>query len=410
MADILPFRAFHYGSDRLRIVSRLVCPPYDVISPEEHKRLLKAHGENFVKVELPSGPPADKYRRAAKIWKRWLGSGVLARDSSPAFYVYEASFRSPRTGRRMVRRGFFAALRVVPWGRGVHPHEKTLPTHKADRLKLFKAMGVQPSSIQVLFDDPAGKGARFLRKAGLRKPWVDYSDPSGVRHRVWRVSDPAETEALRSALKRSEVVIADGHHRYETSRAFGAWARRRWGRRSPASGYVMAYFSPVDDPGLEILPTHRAVGWDKRRFVRLEKWGTLIPVKNLAALEPLMDGRSSGGTREVGVYRRGNYFRYRMTKVPPSLRGGALARLAVGCLHAGALDGLGKEDFFFTRNPREAVRVADATDGWAFFLAPTDLRQVMEVSTSGRVMPPKSTYFYPKIPSGLVSHSLRGEL
>ncbi len=410
MADILPFRAFHYSSDRIKSLSKLVCPPYDVISAEEHKRLLKTHAENFVKVELPSGSPSTKYDNAAKIWKQWLGKGVLSQDAEPAFYIYEVSFRSPRTGKKLVRQGFFAALRVVPWGRGVHPHEKTLPTHKADRLKLFKALGVQPSSIQVLFDDPGRKAAALLKKFSSRKPWVDYSDLSGVRHRLWRASDPREIDVFQSAVKRSEVVIADGHHRYETSRTFGAWARQKWGKGSPASNYVMTYFNPVDDPGLEILPTHRAVGWDKRRFVRLEKWGNLIPVKGLSDLQPLIDGKVSRNALEVGVYRRGNYYRYRMNRVPASLRGSALGRLAVGCFHAGALDGLGKEDFFFTRNPREAVRVADETGGWAFFLAPTDLRQVMSVSTSGRVMPPKSTYFYPKIPSGLVSRSLRGEL
>jgi uncharacterized protein (DUF1015 family) len=208
-------------------------------------------------------------------------------------------------------------------------------------------------------------------------------------------------------MRRSPVVIADGHHRYETARTFAAWAKTRWGRRSPASECVMTYFTPVDDPGLEILPTHRAVGWDKRQHVQLEKWGRLTPVIGLGALAPLMAGP---GGPDVGLYWKGRFYRYRITRPPASLRGTPSARLPVAALHAGPLLGLGKEDFFFSQDPRQVVRAARQKNGWGFFLAPTRLRQVVDVATSGQVMPPKSTYFTPKIPSGLLAHGLVGVL
>ncbi len=407
MADIKPFRAIHYADSLISGLGRLVCPPYDVIPPQEQKELLRRHPRNFVRLELPSGNPSDKYVRAARLWRAWRGSGVLERDPVPALYLYEASFASPMTGRRLSRRGFFAALRLVPWGKGVYPHEKTLPTPKADRLRLFKALKAQTSPIQCLFDDRSGRAGALLKRAARGGPWIELKDKAGVRHRLWRITDASVIAVLVRILKRSPVVIADGHHRYETSRAYSAWARRRRGA-GPACDHVMTYFSPSDDPGLEILPTHRAVARDKQRFVRLENWGKLRPVPGLKALTPLIRGCSGG--RAVGVFYQGRFFRYEFKAVPSALRRTPHEKLAVACLHAGPLDGLGKEDFFFTRRPEEAVRWARREKGWAFLLPPNTVQEVIDVSVSGRVMPPKSTYFYPKIPSGFLSHSLFGDL
>lgn len=172
----------------------------------------------------------------------------------------------------------------------------------------------------------------------------------------------------------------------------------------------MAYFNPSTDAGLEVLPTHRSVPWEKRKFVNLAAWGRLVPVAGLPALKGLIDGRKPAGTLEVGVYRAGKYYRYELRKIPPALKNTPHAKLAVAVLHGGALKGLGKEDFFFTRNPAEAVAHSKKTDGWSFFLAPNTVQEVLDVSTAGMVMPPKSTYFYPKIPSGLLSHALKGSL
>jgi uncharacterized protein (DUF1015 family) len=405
--EIRPFRAFHYHPGLKRASARLVCPPYDVISPRERGRLERSHPDNFVRVELPDGTVAARYARAARQWRRWVGRGTLVRDFAPALYLYEAVFRSQVTGRRLSRLGFFTALRVRPWGRGVFPHEKTLPTPKADRLRLFKALRVQTSPIQLLFDDRSGRAARLLRSAARRAPWLSFRGKDGVLHRLWRWDDPSALKQMGKILARSPGVIADGHHRYETSRAYGAWARARR-LAGPAHRYVMAFFSPAADPALEVLPTHRAVGWEKRRFVRLEEWGRLRPLTGAAAVSRLVRGEGPRGW--VGVYREGRWYRYDFTALPRALRGTPHAGLAVARLHAGPLDGLGKEDFFFTRRPEEAAAWARKNRGWAFFLAPNTVREVVRVSTSGRVMPPKSTYFYPKIPSGLVSHALEGAL
>lgn len=410
MPEIKPFRSFTYGASLLKRIKPLVCPPYDVISPAGREALVKQDPLNFVRVELPAGDASVRYDEARRLWAAWTEQGVLVRDARPAFYSYEARFRSPIDGRPLRRRGFFAALKAVPWGQGVFPHEKTLPTAKVDRLHLFKALRVQTSPIQLLARDSGGEIAALVAASMKGAPRVSFTDDSGVAHRLWDWPWNADARRLAALFRRSPCAIADGHHRYETSLAYGRWARAKGKTFAPASNYVMAYFSSSDDPGLEVLPTHRAVPWEKRRFVQLEKWGSLTPVRGLSALRALMDGKKPSGTLEVGVFREGNYFLYRFTQVPPALAKTPHARLAVALLHAGPLKGLGKEDFFFTRDPREAARRATSTKGWAFFLAPNTVQEVLDVATAGLVMPPKSTYFFPKIPSGLLSQSLQGPL
>lgn len=407
MPDIQPFRAYTYGAAHLKNIQRRVCPPYDVISPAGRAALVKQDPFNFVRVELPEGDADVRYGAAKRIWDNWLDDGVLTRDAAPAFYVYEAAFRSPVDGRPLKRRGVFASLKGVPWGRGVHPHEKTLPTHKADRLSLFKTLRAQTSPIQLLARDASGAIARLIAAQAKGKPWVAFTDEAGVAHRLWRWPLNAAARRLIALFRSSPCAIADGHHRYETSLTYGRWAGAKGG---PAARRVMAFFSSSDDAGLEVLPTHRSVPWSKRRFVNLEKWGTLTPVPGLGALQSLIDGRKPAGTMEVGVFRNGKYYRYTFDKIPAALRGTPHEKLAVAVLHAGALKGLGKEDFFFTRDPREAARDAAKNNGWAFFLAPNTVKEVLDVSTAGLVMPPKSTYFYPKIPSGILSQSLQGAL
>ncbi len=409
MPDIKPFRAFVYSDALRKKMNRLVCPPYDVISPSGREALIKQDPLNFVRVELPAGDPATRYRHAARQWADWLDQGVLKRSGTPAFYVYEAAFRSPVDGRPLARRGFFAALKVVPWGRGVFPHEKTLPTAKVDRLHLFKALRAQTSPIQLLVQDPSGRLDRLVRRRAAGDPWVRFKDAAGVTHTLWAWEADADAKTLQTLMAGSPCAIADGHHRYETALAYSQWARKNRPHGPPASDRVLAYFSSSDDPGLEVLPTHRAVPWEKRRFVQLEKWGTLTRVSGLGAFTDLIDGKKPGAL-EAGVFYKGAFYRYAFAKTPPPLRGTPHERLAVARLHAGPLDGLGKEDFFFTRNPKEAVQRARDTKGWAFFLAPNTVKEVVDVATAGFVMPPKSTYFYPKIPSGIVSHSLEGAL
>ena len=410
MPDIKPFRAIVYGAAHRKNIRSLVCPPYDVISPEGREALVARDPLNFVRVELPAGDAETRYETARALWSRWLDHGVLRRESSPVFYVYESRFRSPVDGRPLKRRGVFAALRVVPWGQGVYPHEKTLPTHKADRLSLFKALEAQTSPIQLLVRDSASEIDRLISAQTKAAPWVQFADEAKVTHRLWKWSGEASARRLAELFKTSPCAIADGHHRYETALTYSAWAKRRWGAGSAASHHVMAYFNPSTDAGLEVLPTHRSVPWEKRKFVNLAAWGRLVPVAGLPALKGLIDGRKPAGTLEVGVYRAGKYYRYELRKIPPALKNTPHAKLAVAVLHGGALKGLGKEDFFFTRNPAEAVAHSKKTDGWSFFLAPNTVQEVLDVSTAGMVMPPKSTYFYPKIPSGLLSHALKGSL
>ena len=284
MPEIKPFRSFTYAAPHNKRIKQLVCPPYDVISPAGREALVKQDSLNFVRVELPAGDAAARYDDARRLWTDWTHQGVLVRDSRPAFYSYEARFRSPIDGRPLRRRGFFAALKAVPWGQGVFPHEKTLPTAKVDRLRLFKALRVQTSPIQLLARDTDGAIAALVAASMKGAPRVSFTDEAGVSHRLWDWPWNDAAQRLTAFFRRSPCAIADGHHRYETSLAYGRWARARGAASAPASDYVMAYFSSSDDPGLEVLPTHRAVPWEKRKFVQLDKWGRLTPVRGLSAL------------------------------------------------------------------------------------------------------------------------------
>ncbi|HOW28081.1 MAG TPA: DUF1015 domain-containing protein [Elusimicrobiota bacterium] len=399
MPQIRPFRAFRYSDGLRKQLSRLVCPPYDIISAKEQKSLLKRHVGNMVHVELPPGPGLKKYAYAAKVLKRWIASGIFVREKNPAFYFYEATFASlGKPSKTLVRRGFYAALRQVPWGRGVYPHEKTLPTAKADRLRLFKALHVQTSSVQCMFHDPAGAGQKMIDSVCRRRPDWDFSDDKRVRHRVWIVTDPRDIRRITRLMVRRDAVIADGHHRYETMRVYG----KEMG--GLAARHTMTYFSSAADKGLEVMATHRAVDPSKKQFVQLERWGRLIPIRDYRQWVK----SKSADPRDVCVFLKGKSYVFRFRRIPSGLKGTPAARLAVACLHAGPLDGLGKEDFFFTRDAVEAARWATRCGGWAFFVKPLSVQDIVDVARAGQVLPPKSTYFYPKLPSGLALYPLKG--
>src|SRR3954452_19494663 len=249
MADVQPFRALHYDLERTGGLQAVAAPPYDVIDAEQRAALVARSPYNVVEIDLPTGD--DPYAHAAEVLERWRAEGILVRDDEPALWALEQDYTGP-DGRRRTRRGFFARVRVEDYGPGrIRPHERTHPGPKEDRLRLTRATSANLSPIFSLYDDPAGAAWGALRPQLTDTPWGEVTDEDGTVHRLWRVADPQTAGAVAGALAGVELLIADGHHRYETARVHAQETG------DPAAGWVLMCLVALQDPGLTVFPTHR---------------------------------------------------------------------------------------------------------------------------------------------------------
>jgi uncharacterized protein (DUF1015 family) len=432
--EIRPFRALRFEPSAVDDLALVVAPPYDVIGPEEHARLLARHDANVVRLDLPEdGPgdePDDRYRRAARTLAAWRSGGVLRKDPHPSIYVYEQAYRVPGTDVERTQRGFFARVRLGPFGRetGVLAHERTLSGPKEDRYKLLRATGVNTSPVVGLFDDPgSGVGHRLAGLAdGL--PEVDLLDDDGVRHRLWSVpADGAladEVAAITAAAGAGPVTIADGHHRYETALRYRD--ERRMSRsceEDPAFDYLLMLLLPADGEPLTVLPTHRLVQGvdDATAFGLLDRAGELFEVERDVPADALRAefgaaGLAAGGAGHFGLWTRAGGARLvaRRDAFEPFLpSGGDALRCLDVVLLAVALErllgidaaALAEGAVAYTKSAADAIDRVDAVgDGViaAFLLEPTPVASIAAVALDGDVMPQKSTYFYPKALTGLV--------
>lgn len=371
MADFRPIPALRYQEP----LERVVAPPYDVI-PEEQLASWQARSPHNV-TRLTR--PGSDYEGAARLLERWTTDAVLSEDPA-SFYLHETEFE----GR--VRRDLIGGLRLQPYEDGVVlPHERTHRGPKEDRLALFRATHASLEPLWFLYEGTGTRLPELLAAAFAAPPSVDF-EFEGKRHRLWAVTDLQWQDAVRAEFKPLPVLIADGHHRYETTLAF---SEELGGPHDAASRFTLALLTDLDDPGLVVLPTHR-----------LLKAGVAVtggdPAATLAEMQAGLVGKVA-----AGAYRDGQF------QIIP-LEG----EVAVVELHSQVVDNiLGKrsaEEFLsYTRDPEEAVRWVDEGRGVAaFFLDAPDLRAVLNLAREGKTMPQKSTYFYPKPPSGMLFHRL----
>ena len=441
MADFQPFAGLRYDPARVNL-SHVICPPYDVIKGHRRDDLLKRDKHNFVAVELAArygenAAPRD-YERSAHTLQQWQDESVLVRDDR-SFYVYEQEFTVPGTGETKKRRGVLGALQLEPFGKGVQPHEHTLSGPKQDRLNLLRAVRANTSPIFGLYTDDTGWADRLIEDVCFSAPVGEATDEDGVIHRVWRVLDEEMQNGLVAALQDESILIADGHHRYETALNYleeckaQAEADGKTWTGDEDENYVMMMLVALDDAGLIVLPTHRVVlGVTYDDVSRLENDLaplfdiTLVPTEpgdaqQAKALTALLDAPSE--EPKLGMHIQGQS--YLLTLRPGSAhrlhldqgRSDAYNSLDVTLLHdlilnkelgidAAALAGGGRVSY--TIDAADAIATVNAGKaGAAFILRSTPVQAVQDVAQGGDKMPQKSTYFYPKLATGLVLRPLK---
>jgi uncharacterized protein (DUF1015 family) len=405
---VAPFRGFRYGIGSAHDVSDVVAPPYDQISPAMQERLYAMSPANIVRVSYPKGETDARYADAKAVLDGWLAQGVWAQEEWPAIYPYHQIYTVD--GREVTRAGFIALGEVTDYERGeVLPHERTHAGPKEDRRRLLEATGADLGLLFMLADDRDGELVNISLPAG--EPVAEARDLKGERHRLWRVTDEATIDRVKSAMAGAQVIIADGHHRYETAVAFA--------REHPHATYKMMAFFSQRAPGLTIFPNHRLVhdvpGFSWNRFLESARtWFDVGSCNDPLAFRPMNRSLAvvSGGEAAVLSLRASA-----QSAIPwPAGTSSAWRRLAVSVLHEGLLRPLlditddkldARTHVDYTADQAEAVALArSGRYQAAFLIAPTTVDELQAVVRDGEVLPQKSTHFYPKLLDGLVFHKL----
>jgi uncharacterized protein (DUF1015 family) len=439
MAEISPFRALHYNPQKVSDLAAVVTQPYDKISVDMQARYYDLSPHNLVRIirgrTQPGDNPTDNvYVRAARDLGEWIKAGVLVSVPEPAIYPYYQEYEVPgQRGLRKQRRGFIALLRLEDYAaRIVHRHEETLSGPKADRLELLKATHAHCGQIFMLYSDPAGTLENLLAAHASGQPWEEAADEYGTRHTLWRVNDPQTINEVTRAMREVKLVIADGHHRYETALAYRQHCREL-GLHDGRAEFVMVTLIRMETAGLTILPTHRLVhslaSFEWQKFASDAR--AIFDWEDVAAESPaggwavdfLARLTAAGGERPtLGAYagpgklallrlRRDFDLNGVLADLAPTLR-----RLDVVLLHRLVLERLlgidrqavrEERNLSYYREMRLAAEQVEKGKGQvAFLLNPTPVEAVRDNALAGCAMPQKSTDFYPKLLSGLTIYWL----
>jgi len=411
---IRAFRGYRHGIGRERDLSKVVAPPYDQISPETQEHLYGMSPDNIVRVTYPRDAPAageraDKYVRAHETLDAWLADGVWAREEWPAIYPYTQTYQVG--GREVTRAGFVALGEVTDYARGVVlPHERTHAGPKQDRMRHLETTGADVGLIFMLTADPGG--ALREATAGTGAPIAEARDLRGEVHRLWRITDAEKIRSIEGLMAPKPVIIADGHHRYETAVEYR--------RRHPAAEDKLMAFFTLEAPGLTIFPNHRLVHHvENFSLARLlegaRRWFDVAPLPDPLAFQP--------APSRLGVVAGPDAFALTLRPEAaasiawPAGTSPAWRALAVSVLHEGLLRPLldiddakldARTHVDYTAEQDEAVRWArEGRYQAAFLIAPTTPEELQAVVRGGEVLPQKSTHFYPKLLDGLVFHRLQ---
>jgi uncharacterized protein (DUF1015 family) len=424
MADVQAFRALRYDLGVVGSLQSVIAPPYDVIDPEQRTALAARSSHNVVNIDLPEAPlGGDAYEEAARLLDLWKRQGAVVRDATPALWALQQDYTGP-DGRQLTRRGIFARVRVEEYGPGkIRPHERTHPGPKEDRLRLTRATKANLSPIFSLYDDPANAAWGALEPHLGGDPWGAATDADGTLNQLWRVDDGAALARVKMALGETELLIADGHHRYETARVYAEEIGGEGDHR-----YVLMCLVALQDPGLTIFPTHRLLNKVKEPAIQerlgqyLREHFDITPIE-ASELRPPDEPDSPPTPLTMGYIDSFHQQGYRLVLKDQALADAALAdypepyrHLDTAVLEALILEGvlgMTEDDIShlnglgYSRTDEEALQLVQSKEyDCAFFLRGSPVRQVQEIAAAGVNMPPKSTFFYPKVPTGLMFNPL----
>lgn len=421
MTEIRPFSAVIYNQAKVKDLSRVVCPPYDVISPERQEQLFKKDPHNFIHILLNrAGASTDKYRKAAADFNDWLKKDILIKDKEPAVYYYSQHYKL--RGENRVRSGFIALLRLREGTSSAFGHEHTHTEAKEDRMRLMSEVKANLSPIFVVFDDHKRIIQRMGRNVGSQEPFIELRDEDGTLHQLWRITDPKHLAIMQEAMKEEHIFIADGHHRYEVACLYRDQMKKKAGSLTgeESCNYMLTYFTATHSRGQKIFPIHRLFKAHADFSIdafrqKLNEYFYVEEIKDKRRFLFLME---KGGLTEhlIGIYRQKRFLLLRLRNLklveglisekPKEYRALDVAILNyVVFKNALGVDPDDKKLVRYVHDEEELFKEVDNDpDLMAFFLNPVKIDQIISVALTGEKMPPKSTYFYPKVLSGMVIH------
>ena len=423
MAQIKGMRALRFTAAAGEI-GELCCPPYDIISEEQRQAYLARNEHNVIRLELPKGE--DPYGEAGRVLKDWMENGVIARDEE-SLYIYEEEFTA--YGQRMKVKGMICQVKLEEFSKGiVLPHEETLSKAKEDRLNLMKATGCNFSQIYSLYIDDGSRTRPKVDILSSGAPQVELTDGDGVTHRLWQCTDAEQIAAIAADFASRKLYIADGHHRYETGINYRNWMREQgFAKEGDACDYIMMMLVEMENEGLVVFPTHRLIR-DLDKFdleatlASAEEFFDVAEHGNIAQMESTLTEYYNRGEKAFGLYAGGDKWHLLKLRSLDSMKkempdcSEALRGLDVSVLHTLVLErtmGIDKANMAaqinltYTRSFDEAIEsVRSGASQCCFILNPTRVTEIRDVAAAGEKMPQKSTYFYPKLITGLVMNRL----
>lgn len=412
MPEVIPFRGILYNTSKVS-GGDAVAPPYDIITPELRTALYEKSSYNIVRVDSGEEYSGDdesknKYIRASRYLNDWLKESILIRSQKPCFYAYEMDYITE--GRTKKLRGFFGLVRLVELDKGVYPHEATHSKPKIDRLNLMSACEANTSPIFSIYNSPEKKAARVIENITMTEPYMEAKDINNVFHRLWLIKDEKDINIIADDMSNRDIIIADGHHRYETALEYQRIMRER-SIYTESCDYVLMFLANIAEGNLTILPTHRVIRHAQKNI--LDKLAGYFDIKTIPVNDDIIE-IIKGATQTIGLYQRGDNKQYLLRYRGDGLEGihPALKGLDVTILQELILKKLLAVSEVFYEMDASAAKASVQGGHYdaAFFLNPTRVEDVERVAFSSMRMPPKSTYFYPKVMTGFVINSFKNSI
>lgn len=421
MAEIIPFKGILYNPEKVD-ASEIMAPPYDIVTHDFKDKLYQKSPHNIIRIDFGKDRDGDndhenRYTRASKCLTEWQEEGILTQDPDPLFYCYEMSYEI--NGEAMKTRGFLGAVKIEELGRGrIHPHEMTYSKPKSDRLNILRICNANTSPIWSLYSSEEKTASSILEDISKEKPFIEADIGDGIAHRLWKITGSSLIEKIREEISDKDIFIADGHHRYETALAFQQEMKAKGLNKTGEEpfNYVLMFLSNMEDEELSLLPTHRIVEIDSDIHPK-DILGEHFEVQKISS-----EGRPGEEVRREMfniMQAKGHSFGMYLTNADTyyvlSFNGSiedldlpdCLKKLDVTVLHQFIFEKLlNIERYEYEMAPDIAVERANQGSFEAvFFLNNTEIKDVKDVALAGHRMPPKSTYFYPKLLTGMVIYS-----